>query len=180
MMPKRCLAIGMIVAPWTLYATTVQVHVTDHQGTPIKGAEVKLVNSQSGQAASKISGDNGQVEFDQLVAGTYQFKAALPKYVSSEPDLVNVSDSDVVVKIVVAPQEFVKGMVEEANEAFKKKRFQDAAGKYAKALQFFPRDASMWAHLAKSQEMTNEMDKAIESVKQAVRYEPNQFGALEK
>jgi tetratricopeptide (TPR) repeat protein len=179
-MQKRCLAIGLIVAPWALYSATVQVHVTDHQGTPVNGAEVKLVNSQSGQTASKISTDTGQVEFDQLVAGTYQFKAALPKHVSSEPDPVNVSDSDVVVKIVVAPQEVVKKIVEEANEAFKKKKFQDAAGQYAKALQFFPRDASMWAHLAKSQEMSNEMDKAMESVKQAVRYGPNQFAALEK
>jgi tetratricopeptide (TPR) repeat protein len=80
----------------------------------------------------------------------------------------------------MAPQEVVKKMVEDGNEAFKKKKYQAAAEQYAKAVVFAPRDASMWAHLAKSQQMINELDRAMESVKQAVKYAPTQFAALEK
>jgi tetratricopeptide (TPR) repeat protein len=180
-MRTKCLGmVGMVFAPWILSAATVRVHITDPQGTAVDGAEVNLVSPQAGEAKSKVSAANGQVEFDHLAAGTYQLKVARPKFVSSEVDPVAVADSDVTVEIKMAPQEVVKKIVEDANEAFKKKKFQEAAELYIKAIVFFPKDASMWAHLAKSQQMANEMDKAIESVKQAVKYAPGQFGGLEK
>jgi tetratricopeptide (TPR) repeat protein len=172
--------IGLSWAPWGLCAATVRVHITDHQGAPVEAAEVKVVNSQSGEAKNKLSAANGEAEFDHLAAGTYQLKAARPRFVSSEADPVTVADSDVVVEIKMAAQEVIKKMVEDGNEAFKRKKYQAAAEQYAKALLFFPKDATMWAHLAKSQQMINEMDKAIESVKQAVKYAPSQFGALER
>jgi hypothetical protein len=62
--------------------------------------------------------------------------------VSSEADSVAVADSDVAVAITMAPQEVIKKMVEDGNEAFKRKKYQDAAEQYAKALMFFPRDAT--------------------------------------
>jgi tetratricopeptide (TPR) repeat protein len=177
----KCLGmIGMVFVPWILYAATVRVHITDQQGTGVEGAEVKLVSSQSGEAKSKVSAANGEAEFDHLAAGTYQLKVARPRFVGSEADPVAVADSDVTMEIRLAPQDVVKKMVEDGNEAFKKKKYQEAAEQYVKALMFLPREAPMWAHLAKCQQMINDMDKAIESVKQAVKYAPTQFGALEK
>lgn len=180
MLKKYLGIIGLIWAPWGLCAATVRVHITDHQGTAVEAAEVKLVNSQSGEVKSKVSATNGEAEFDHLAAGTYQVKALRPRFVSSEADSVAVADSDVAVAITMAPQEAIKKMVEEGNEAFKRKKYQDAAEQYAKVVVFFARDASMWAYLAKSQQMINETDKAMESVKQAVKYDPAKYDSLEK
>jgi hypothetical protein len=116
--------VGMVFAPWILSAATVRVHITDLQGTAVDGAEVNLASSHSGEAKSKVSAANGQVEFDHLAAGTYQVKVARPKFVSSEADPVAVADSDVTVEIKMAPQEVIKKMVEDGNEAFKKKKYQ--------------------------------------------------------
>jgi tetratricopeptide (TPR) repeat protein len=181
MLKKRYLAaIALVFVPWGTYAASIRVHITDHQGAPGEAAEVRLVNSQSGEAQSKLSTANGEAEFDHLAAGTYQLKASRPRFVSSEADPVAVADSDVVVEIKMAPQEVIKRMVEDGNEAFKRRKYHDAAEQYAKALVFFPKDATMWAHLAKSEQMINKMDKAIESAKQAVKYDAAQYGRLEK
>jgi hypothetical protein len=54
-MQKRSLGIiGIVFVPWVLYAATVRVHITDHQGTAVGAAEVQLVNSQSGETKNKL------------------------------------------------------------------------------------------------------------------------------
>jgi tetratricopeptide (TPR) repeat protein len=180
-MLKRHLGVlGLAFFPCGLLAATVRVHVADHQGAPVEAAEVKLVNAQSGEAKNTMSATNGDAEFDQIAAGTYQVTARKPRLVGGEINPVTIGDSDVTIEVKLAAEDALKKLVSDANEAFKKKKYQDAADRYARALAFFPKDASMWAYLAKSQQMTNEMDKATESVKQATKYDPAKYEILEK
>jgi tetratricopeptide (TPR) repeat protein len=180
MLKKHLGVVGLVFVPWGLYAATARVHIVDHQGVPVDAAEVRLVNSQSGEAKSKMSVTNGDAEFDHLGAGTYQVTAVRPRFVSGEISPVSIGDSDVAIEIRLAPEDALKKLVSDANEAFKKKKFQEAADQYAKAVMFFPKDASMWAYLAKSQQMINETSKAMESAKQAARYDPAKYDSLEK
>src|SRR5262245_20386687 len=168
-MLKRHLGVlGLAFLPWGLLAATVRVHVADHQGAPVEAAEVKLVNAQSGKAKNKMSAANGDAEFDQITSGTYQVTVSRPRFVGGEINPIVIGESDVTVEVKLAPEDALKKLVSDANEAFKKKKYQDAADQYAKTLAFFPKNASMWAYLAKSQQMTSEMDKATESIKQAI------------
>jgi len=172
--------LALVFVPWGLHGATIRVHVSDQQGAPVEAAEVKLVNSRSGEAKGKVSATNGEAQFEQVAAGTYQVVAARPRFVSSDANPVTIADSDVTIEVKLAHEDALKKLVSDGNEAFRKKKYQDAADHYATAVLFFPKDALMWAHLAKSQQMVNEMDKAIESVKQAVKYDAAQFGSLEK
>jgi tetratricopeptide (TPR) repeat protein len=170
----------LVFLPWGLCAATLRVHITDYQGAPVEGADVKLVASGSRESKNKVSAANGFAEFEQLAPGTYQVMAARPRFISSEIAPVTIGDSDVTIEGKLASEDALKKLVSEANEAFKKKKYQDSSDQYGRALAFFPKDASMWAYLAKSQQMTGEVDKAVESVKQAVKYDPAKFANLEK
>ena len=180
-MMNRLLALLMLIfVPWGLYAATLRVHIADQQGAPVEAAEVKLVNSQSGEAQNKMSDANGDATFERIEGGTYQVTARGPRFVSEEIGPVTIGASDLTIEVRMASEDALKKLVSQANESFKKKKYQDAADQYAKVLVFFAKDASMWAYLAKSQQMTNEIDKAAESVKQAVKLDPVKYEVLEK
>jgi len=70
-------------------------------------------------------------------------------------------------------------LTKDAEEAVKKKKHKDAAELYKQVLIYFPQDGGFWANLAAAYRMDNDLDKAMEAIEQALKYD-NQFQDLHK
>jgi outer membrane protein assembly factor BamB len=76
------LSINLQVQP-TVAAGGIKVTVLDGGGKPIAGASISSTSTPSGQAAlSGISGSDGSITFNGVVAGSYTFQASMSGYVT--------------------------------------------------------------------------------------------------
>jgi len=171
-------AILWLLAPAKLTAVPVSVKITDHQGQVIEAAEARLVSVQPGVDIVAVSSQSGEVQFD-VASGAYKLmirKAGFLPVVSRE---VTVGDTAVSVEPKLVTKLVLDNLTKDAEEAVKKKKHKEAAELYKQVLIYFPQDGGFWANLAAAYRMDNDLDKAMEAIEQASKYDA-QYQALEK
>jgi tetratricopeptide (TPR) repeat protein len=161
-----------------LIAVPVNVKITDHQGQVVEAAETRLVSVQPGVDVVAVSSKTGEVQFD-VASGAYKLmirKAGFLPVVSQE---VTVGDSVMSIEAKLVTKLVLDKLTKDAEEAVKKKKHKEAAELYKQALIYFPQDGGFWANLAAAYRMDNDLDKAMQAIEQASKYDA-QFQALEK
>ncbi len=169
----------LLGGPGSLLATKVKIRITDHEGQAIAGAETRLVGSQPGEELFGLSSDVGEVEFEVTLPGTHKLMIRKPGFLPLVSSDVQVGDTAVSVEPRLVTKTVLDKWAKDAEEAVKKKKYKEAAEVYRQVLVCFPQDAGFWANLATSYRMDNDMDKAMEAIEKAARYDP-QFQGLEK
>jgi len=179
---KKCVCVQMLLLSTLsakLAAVQVSVKISDHQGQVVEGAETRLVGVQPGADFFAVALKSGEVQFDVAAPGTYKLmirKAGFLPVVSRE---VVVGDSPVSLEPKLITQPALDKLTKDAEEAVKKKRHKEAAALYQQVLIYFPQDGGFWANLAAAYRMDNDLDKAMEAIEHASKYDA-QFQALEK
>jgi len=156
----------------------VNVKITDHQGQVVEAAETRLVSVQPGVDVVAVSSKTGEVQFD-VASGAYQLmirKAGFLPVVSRD---VTVGDSVMSIEAKLVTKPVLDKLTKDAEEAVKKKKHKEATELYKQALVYFPQDGGFWANLAAAYRMDNDLDKAMQAIEQASKYDA-QFQALEK
>jgi tetratricopeptide (TPR) repeat protein len=172
------LAILSLSVSANLIAVQVNVKITDHQGQVIEAAETRLVSVQPGVDVVAVSSKTGEVQFD-VASGAYKLmirKAGFLPVVSRE---VTVGETVVSIEPKLVTQLVLDKLTKDAEEAVKKKKHKEAAELYKQVLIYFPQDGGFWANLAAAYRMDNDLDKAMEAIEQASKYDP-QYQTLEK
>jgi tetratricopeptide (TPR) repeat protein len=181
MSSKKYLCTLAILFLWVsanLIAVQVNVKITDHQDQIVEAAETRLVSVQLGVDVVAISSKTGEVQFD-VASGAYKLmirKAGFLPVVSRE---VVVGDTALSIEPKLITKDLLNKLTKDAEEAVKKKKHKEAAELYKRVLIYFPQDGGFWANLAAAYRMDNDMDKAMEAIEQASKYDA-QFQALEK
>jgi tetratricopeptide (TPR) repeat protein len=168
-----------LLASASLIAAQVNVRITDHQGSVVEGAQTRIVGPQAGLDLSAVSSKSGEVQFEVNAPGTYKLmirKAGFLPVVSMD---VAVGDTAVQVEPKLITKTALDKLTKEAEEAVRKKKHKEAIELYRQALVYFPQDAGFWANLAESYRMDNDLEKAMEAIEKASKYDP-QFQAMEK
>jgi tetratricopeptide (TPR) repeat protein len=178
---RKVLALTMLLLSGSakLVALPVNVKITDHQGQFVEGAETRLVSPQPGQDLFGVSSKSGEVQFEVPAAGTYKLmirKAGFLPVVSRE---VVVTDAGVSIEPKLITKVGLDKLTKDAEEAVKKKKHKEAVELYKQVLTYFPEDGGFWANLAAAYRMDNNMEKAMEAIEQASKYDP-QYQAMEK
>jgi tetratricopeptide (TPR) repeat protein len=171
-------AILWLLVSANLTAVPVSVKITDHQGQVIEAAETRLVSVQPGVDVVAVSSQSGEVQFD-VASGAYKLmirKAGFLPVVSRE---VTVGDTAVSVEPKLVTKLVLDKLTKDAEEAVKKKKHKEAAELYKQVLIYFPQDGGFWANLATAYRMDNDLDKAMEAIEQASKYDA-QYQTLEK
>jgi tetratricopeptide (TPR) repeat protein len=161
-----------------LIAVQLNVKITDHQGQTVEAAETRLVSVQPGVDVIAVSSKTGEVQFD-VASGAYKLmirKAGFLPVVSRD---VAVGDTAVSMEPKLVTKLALDKLTKDAEEAVKKKKHKDAAELYKQVLIYFPQDGGFWANLAAAYRMDNDLDKAMEAIEQALKYD-NQFQDLHK
>jgi tetratricopeptide (TPR) repeat protein len=161
-----------------LIAVPVNVKITDHQGQVIEAAETRLVSVEPGVDVIAVSSKTGEVQFD-VASGAYKLmirKAGFLPVVSRE---VTVGDTAVSVEPKLVTKLVLDKLTKDAEEAVKKKKHKEAAELYKQVLIYFPQDGGFWANLAAAYRMDNDLDKAMEAIEKASKYDA-QYQTLEK
>ncbi len=172
------LAVLWFSASANLIAVQVNVKITDHQGQVVEAAETRLVGVQPGVDVAAVSSKSGEVQFD-VTSGAYKLmirKAGFLPVVSRE---VVVGDTAVSVEPKLVTKLVLDKLTKDAEEAVKKNKHKEAAELYKQVLIYFPQDGGFWANLAAAYRMDNDMEKAMEAIEQASKYDA-QFQTLEK
>ena len=172
------LAILLLMVSANLIAVQLNVKITDHQGQVVEAAETRLVSVEPGVDAVAVSSKTGEVQFD-VASGTYKLmirKAGFLPVVSHE---VTVSQTAVSVEPKLVTKLVLDKLTKDAEEAVKKKKHKEAAELYKQVLVYFPQDGGFWANLAAAYRMDNDLDKAMEAIEQALKYDA-QFQDLHK
>ena len=92
---------------------------------------------------------------------------------------VTVGDSVMSIEAKLVTKLVLDKLTKDAEEAVKKKKHKEAAELYKQALIYFPQDGRFWANLAAAYRMDNDLDKAMEAIEQALKYDA-QFQDLHK
>src|SRR4030095_5142139 len=132
---------------------------------------------QRGVEVVAVSSKTGEVQFD-VASGAYKLmirKAGFLPVVSRE---VTVGDSVMSIEAKLVTKLVLDKLTKDAEEAVKKKKHKEAAELYKQALIYFTA-AGFWATLAAADRMDNDLDKAMQVIEQASKYDA-QFQALEK
>ncbi len=161
-----------------LSAVPVNVKITDHQGQVVEAAETRLVSVQPGVDVVAVSSKTGEVQFD-VASGAYKLmirKAGFLPVVSRE---VSVGETAVSIELKLVTKLVLDKLTKDAEEAVKKKKHKEAAELYKQVLIYFPQDGGFWANLAAAYRMDNDLDKAMEAIEQALKYDA-QFQDLHK
>jgi tetratricopeptide (TPR) repeat protein len=125
-----------------------------------------------------VSSKTGEVQFD-VASGAYKLmirKAGFLPVVSRD---LTVADTAVSIEPRLITQTALDKLTKEAEEAVKKKKHKQAAELYKQVLIYFPQDGGFWANLAAAYRMDNDLDRAMEAIEQALKYD-TQFQDLHK
>ena len=172
------LAVLLFSVSGNLIAVQLNVKITDHQGEVVEAAETRLVSVQPGVDVVAASSKTGEVQFD-VASGAYKLmirKAGFLPVVSRE---VTVGDSVMSIEAKLVTKVVLDKLTKDAEEAVKKKKHKEAAELYKQVLIYFPQDGGFWANLAAAYRMDNDLDKAMEAIEQALKYD-TQFQDLHK
>jgi hypothetical protein len=154
-----------------LVAVPVAVRITDHQGQAVEAAETRLVSVQLGVDVVAVSSKTGEVQFE-VTSGAYKLmirKAGFLPVVSRE---VTVGDTPVSVEPKLITQAALDKLTKDGEAAVKKKKHKEATEIYKQVLTYFPQDGGFWANLAAAYRMDNDLDKAMEAIEMALKYDP--------
>ena len=174
------LLLFLLGLPVGLMAAKVVAHLVDQQGGPLPGVESKLVNTTTGVEKYGTSSTTGEIVFADVAPGTYKLMGRKPGYGAGESKPVTVADGDGTVELKLLSQAVVQKMMDKASNAFKKKKYEEAAQQYSELLGYYPHDATILANVARCYQAMNQPDKALEAARQAVKLDPASFGSLEK
>ncbi|HZQ52660.1 MAG TPA: carboxypeptidase regulatory-like domain-containing protein [Bryobacteraceae bacterium] len=98
------------------YRGTVQGLVTDSTNAPVAGAQVTLLNTNTGVAQTTSSGSEGLYRFTLVEPGTYRVSGTLPGFEKVIAEGVRVETSgDVTVNLTLQPGKLSQSVVVSAN-----------------------------------------------------------------
>ena len=170
-----------LVSRLALFGAEIRVLVVDHNGKPVRGADARLTNTQTGEEKTLKSDKKGKVFFGELIPGVYLLETGAEERIAAKSEvlsLVNPRDAlDLTFKL---PDEKAYRKVEEAaNEAFNQRNYKEARKQYQKAVDMAPNNATGWSNLARAYAGVRDTEKMAEAIQKAVTFEPYQFETLQ-
>lgn len=118
--------------------------------------------------------------FSDVANGTYVIKTRKAGFAAGESVPTIVSEADLAVPMKMITQAELEKSLEKATNAFRKKKYNEAAEQYEQLLGFFPNDATILGNLARSYQAMTQPDKALEYGRRAVHLDPERFKSLDK
>ena len=181
-MRKLIILIGaLLLVPLTLQAAKVKALFIDHNKKPVTLVDCKLVNKATGQEVVSKANKKGEADFDKVAAGDYVVQAAGKGYFDASSEQFSVTDSEKEVSVTVQliDAKAFKAKETEANQLLTNSKFKEASVIYKEMLQMAPKEAVVWANLAKADAGMMEQQGALEAAKKAAELDPKQYSSLE-
>ena len=181
-MRKLIILIGaLLLVPLTLQAAKVKALFIDHNKKPVTLVDCKLVNKATGQEVVSKANKKGEADFDKVAAGDYVVQAAGKGYFDASSEQFSVTDSEKEVSVTVQliDAKAFKAKETEANQLLTNSKFKEASVIYKEMLQMAPKEAVVWANLAKADAGMMEQQGALEAAKKAAELDPKEYSSLE-
>ena len=181
-MRKLIILMGVLLwMPLTLEAAKVKALFIDHTKKPVAGIDCKLVNKATGQEVILKANKKGEADFDKVAAGDYVVQAAGKGYFDASSDQFSVTDTekDVSVTVQLIDAKAFKAKEAEANQLLSTSKFKEASVLYKEMLQMAPKEAVVWANLAKADAGMMAQQEALEAAKKAAELDPKEYSSLE-
>jgi tetratricopeptide (TPR) repeat protein len=178
---------ALLLGSPSAWSATVKVLMTDSKGTPLPGVEAKLTPTSAGfdlaSPAKELFGNSaasGEILIPEVADGTYFLKTRMVGFASGEAGPIAVSGADLSLTMKMLTQPEVEKMIQSASNAFKKKKFEEAAAQYKELLACFANDPTLLGNMARSLLALNQLAQALDYAKRAIQLDPERFKALEK
>jgi tetratricopeptide (TPR) repeat protein len=180
-MLKRFLAAGsLFLFASSLFAAKLKVQFYDDQGKPLGEAAAKLTNTESKKEQMKKANKKGELIFDGLAAGEYDFIAQKQGFLERKLEGIKIENEDVPLDIKLISVEYMKKEESDGNAAFQQKDFKTALGHYENVLKYAPNYATIWANIAKSNALLADWEPALNAAQKAASLDPAQFQDMAK
>jgi tetratricopeptide (TPR) repeat protein len=173
---------ALLWMPMALQATKVKALFVDGNKKPVPNVDCKLVNNKTpGQEPILKSNKKGEADFEKVAAGEYVVKASSKGYFEATSDPITVTDTEkeVSVTVLMVDEKTFKAKEAEANELLSNKKFKEASVIYKEMLKMTPKEAVVWANLAKADAGMLDHEAALDAVKKAAELDPNEYSALQ-
>jgi tetratricopeptide (TPR) repeat protein len=173
---------ALLLMPMALQAAKVKALIIDSNKKPVPNVDCKLLNNKTpGQEPILKSNKKGEADFEKVAAGEYVVKAAAKGYfeATSDPITITGTEKDVSVTVLLVDEKTFKAKEAEGNQLLSNAKFKEASVIYKEMLQMAPKEAVVWANLAKADAGMMEQQGALEAAKKAAELDPKEYSSLE-
>ncbi len=168
-----------IVGPLALLGADIHLRLVDHANEPVKEAEARLTNTQSGEEVVLNSDERGKLTFAGLPPGPYLLEAVAKEHIPAKSEPLELLEKDVEVTLKLAGAEAYRKLEEAGNAAHNQRNYREAIGQYEKAVEMAPQNPVGWANLARAYAGLRDPKQTSEAAQKAAALQPHEFGALE-
>ena len=175
------LMLVLLMVPLALQAAKVKALFVDGSNKPIPNVDCKLINKATGQESVLKANKKGEADFEKVAAGEYVVQASMKGYFEATSDKISVIDTekDVSVTVPLVDEKAFKAKETEANQLLSSAKFKEASVIYKEMLKMAPKEAVVWANLAKSEAGMMDQQGALEAAKKAAELDPKEYSGLE-
>ena len=175
------LAGALLLMPLSLQAAKVKAMVVDSNKKALQNVDCKLVNKATGQESISKANKKGEADFEKVAAGEYVVQASMKGYFVATSETVSVTDAekDVSVTLEMVDEKAFKAKEGEANQLLSNGKFKEAAVLYKEMLKLTPKEAVIWANLAKAAAGMPDQQTALDAAKKAAELKPKEYGSLQ-
>ena len=176
------LAGALLLVPLSLHAAKVKALFLDSSKKPVPNVNCKLVNNKTpGQEPILKSNKKGEADFENVAAGEYVVKASGKGYFDATSDPITVTDTEkeVSVTVLLVDANAFKAKEAEGNQLLSNAKFKEASVIYKEMLEMAPKEAVVWANLAKAEAGMMDQQAALEAAKKAAELDPKEYGGLQ-
>lgn len=181
-MRKLIILIGaLLLMPMALQAGKVKAFFVDSNNKPVPNVDCKLINNKTpGQEPILKSNKKGEVYFEKVAAGEYVVQASTKGYFEATSDPITVTDTEkeISVTVLLVDEKAFKAKEEEANQNLSNGKFKEASVLYKEMLKMTPKEAVIWANLAKADAGMLDQQGALDASRKAAELKPEEFGGL--
>ncbi len=157
----------LLVAPAVVLGAGLRARVLDQSNKTLQKVDCRLVNLQTGEAASVSSDKKGEARFETLSPGLYQFYGRLEGYLSAKSEVLQVSDKDTEIRLVLPQEKALRKIESDGTVAFENQEYSKALGLYQEALSLAPWEATLRLNVMLSLIRLKKGDQARDVAQQA-------------
>lgn len=162
------------------HAAGLRARLVDPSRKALQKVECRLVNIQTGEAASLVSDKKGEVLFEKLVPGLYQLYGQQEGFLAAKSEVLQITDQDLEIKLLLPQEKVLRKVESDGNVAFENQEYAKALGLYEEALSLAPWDATLRSNVMLSLIRLKQGDKARQVAHQAAKYNPAEFDGKRK